>query len=92
MSGSLGEIPLTGFHTWLCMCEGVGRDSKYSMRSFISCMIKKKRIIPCINCICMECECLLCTIACAFRWGVTLVGKFNYWALLTPPWENNFKY
>ena len=43
MSGSLGEIPMTGFHTWLCMCEGVGRDSEYSMRSFISCMIKKKK-------------------------------------------------
>ena len=29
----------------------------------------------------------LCAIACAFRWGVTLVGKFNYWALFTPSWE-----
>ena len=29
----------------------------------------------------------LCAIACAFRWGVTLIGKFNYWALLTPSYE-----
>ena len=27
------------------------------------------------------------SITCAFRWGVTLVGKFNYYALLTPSWE-----
>ena len=24
-------------------------------------------------------------IACALRWGVALVGKFLYWALLIPP-------
>ena len=24
---SLGETPMTGFHTWRCMCEGVGQDS-----------------------------------------------------------------
>ena len=33
----------------------------------------------------------LCAIACAFSWGVTHVGKFNYWALLIPSWENNFR-
>ena len=26
-----------------------------------------------------------------FRWGVALVEEFNYWALLTPSWENNFQ-
>ena len=36
-------------------------------------------------------ECLG-AIACTFRWRVTLIGKFNYWALLTPSWENNFRY
>ena len=25
-----------------------------------------------------------------FRWGVALVGKFLYWALLTPSWVNIF--
>ena len=24
---SLSETPMTGFHTWRCRCEGVGRDS-----------------------------------------------------------------
>ena len=27
-----------------------------------------------------------------FRWGVALVGKFIYWALLTPSWKNIFRY
>ena len=26
-------------------------------------------------------------IACAFRWGVVLLGEFFYWALLTPLWD-----
>ena len=26
-----------------------------------------------------------------FRWGVALVEEFNYWALLTLSWENNFQ-
>ena len=30
-------------------------------------------------------------IACAFRWGVALVGEFLYWALLIPLWENIFR-
>ena len=25
----MGETPMTGFHTWRCMCEGVGQDSGY---------------------------------------------------------------
>ena len=27
-----------------------------------------------------------------FRKGVALVGKFDYWALLTPSWDPSFKY
>ena len=27
-----------------------------------------------------------------FRWGVALVGEFNYWALLTPSWDPPFRY
>ena len=46
MSESLGETPITGFHTWLYMCEGVGQDSGYVMSGLISCMIY---IIPCTN-------------------------------------------
>ena len=26
---SLSETPMTGFHTWCCMCEGVGQDLGY---------------------------------------------------------------
>ena len=85
MSESLGETPMTSFHTCFYMCEEVGRESGYSMKSFISCITKNKiKTIQCMNCISMECERLLCVIACTFRWEVTLVGKFNYWALLTP--------
>ena len=27
------------------------------------------------------------TIGCALRWGVALVGDYQYWALLTPSWD-----
>ena len=27
-----------------------------------------------------------------FRKGIALVGKFDYWALLTPSWDPPFKY
>ena len=40
MSESLGESPMTSFHIWLCMFEGVGRDSGYGIRTLISCMIQ----------------------------------------------------
>ena len=26
-----------------------------------------------------------------FRWGVALVEEFNYWALLTPSWDQSFQ-
>ena len=34
----------------------------------------------------------MCAIACAFRCGVARVGEFIYEALLTPSWENIFRY
>ena len=27
-----------------------------------------------------------------FRWGVALVGEFNYRAFLTPSWDPHFRY
>ena len=30
-------------------------------------------------------------IACALRWRVALIGKFLYWPLLIPSWENIFQ-
>ena len=32
------------------------------------------------------------TIACAFRWGVALVGDYHYWALFTRSWDPPFRY
>ena len=32
----------------------------------------------------MECGCCDVPLHVHFRWGVALVGEFNYWALLTP--------
>ena len=31
---SLGETPMTSFHTWHCRCEGVGRDSSCGHEEF----------------------------------------------------------
>ena len=39
MSESLGGTPMTIFHTWYGICEGVGWDSGYVMGGLISCMI-----------------------------------------------------
>ena len=33
-----GGTPLTVFHPWRCMCEGVGRARVVGMRNLISCM------------------------------------------------------
>ena len=30
--GLLGETPMTSFHIWQCMCEGVGEDLGYGIR------------------------------------------------------------
>ena len=36
--------------------------------------------------------CVECLVHCiALRWGVTQVGKFHYWALLTPSWGYIFQ-
>ena len=33
--------------------------------------------------------CFFCldVIACVHRWGVSLVGDYHYWALITPSWD-----
>ena len=31
---SLGETPMTSFHTWHCMCEGVSQDSGYGHEEY----------------------------------------------------------
>ena len=49
---SLGETPMTCFHTWGCMYKGVGRDSGCEHEE--SHLMHDIKIIPCINCICMD--------------------------------------
>ena len=72
-----------GFHTWHSKYEGVGRDSgcghveahlmhimniPYMITSFMWNMIR----------------CLRMPLHVYFRWGVALIGKLLYWALLIP--------
>ena len=40
-------------------------------------------ILACVEC--LVCHCI------ALRWGVTQVGKFLHWALLTPSWDYIFQ-
>ena len=63
------------------MCEGVGEDSRHG----IGHVGIRVGIMNFLECVCFS-------ITCAFRWGVTHVGEFNYWALLTSSRENYFRY
>ena len=38
----------------------------------------------------LECDCF--AMICALRWGVTHVGNYHYWALLTPSRDHYFRY
>ena len=72
------------------MCEGVGRDSGYGHEE--SHLMHDMKSFHVRIAIVWNVNRCLCAITCAFRWRVTLVGKFIYWALFTPSWENNFRY
>ena len=67
------------------MCEGVGEDSRHGAWHVDihveMCIFLLQWVLMCVF-----------SIACALRWGVALEGEFLYWALLTPSWENIFKY
>ena len=58
------------------MCEGVDWDSGYGhkeshlMHDIKSFLVRIAFVWNVNGC--------LCAIACTFKWGVTLVGKFNY--------------
>ena len=41
---------------------------------------------------CIECGCCDVSLHVYFRWGIALVGKPNYWALLTSSWDPPFRY
>ena len=81
---------MTGFHTWRCTCEGVGRDS--------GCGHEESHLMHDIKSFHVEIAVLwnvngcLCAIACAFRWGVTLVEKIQLLGIAHPIVGNNFRY
>ena len=62
------------------MYEGVGEDSRHEI-GHVDIQVE--------SCICLN---VFVAITCALRWGVTHVGEFNYWALLTLSRENYFRY
>ena len=64
----LGETPMAGFHISINMCEGVGQDS--------GCGHEESHLMH--NMIYSLYDVCVCAIACTFRWGVSLLGKFNY--------------
>ena len=64
------------------MREGVSEDSRHEI-SYVDIQVGSY--------ICLS-VCLYWIIACALRWGVTHVGDFHYWALLTLLREYYFRY
>ena len=62
----------------LCYCCKLN-NMIYGMNFVNICM---SDILVCVEC--LVCHCI------ALRWGVTQVGKFHYWALLTLSRENIF--
>ena len=64
------------------MHEGVGEDSRHGI-GYVD--------IQVASCICLSVW-LCWIIAFALRWGVTHVGDFHYWALLTLSREYYFRY
>ena len=63
----------------LGMCERVGEDSRHEIGHVD---------IQVGSCICLN----VFGWTCAFRWGVTHVGDYHYWTLLTLLRENYFRY
>ena len=58
------------------MREGVGEDSRHEI-GYIG------------SCICLG---VIVAMTCALRWGVTHVGNYHYWALLTLLRDHYFRY
>ena len=64
----------------LGMCEGVGEDSRHEIGHVD---------IQVGSCIYLS---VIVVMICALRWGVTHVGNYHYWALLTLSRDHYFKY
>ena len=65
----------------LGMCEGVGEDTRHGIGHVD---------IQVGSCICLSV--IVCHDMCALRWGVTHVGNYHYWALLTLSRDHYFRY
>ena len=63
----------------LGMCEGVGEDSRDGFGHVD---------IQVGSCICLS---AIVVMTCALRWGVTHVGNYHYWALLTLSRDHYFR-
>ena len=64
----------------LGMFEGVGEDSRHEIGHVD---------IQVGSCICLS---VIVAMTCALRWGVTHVGDYHYWALLTLSRDHYFRY
>ena len=64
----------------LGMCEGVGEDSRHEIEHVD---------IQVGSCICLS---VIVAMTCALRRGVTHVGNYHYWALLTLSRDHYFRY
>ena len=72
------------------MCEGVGRDS--GCGHVESCLMQAMNIPNRITSFMwIVIGGLHMSLHVHFRWGVALIGKSIYWALLTLSWVNTFQ-
>ena len=62
------------------MCEGVGEDSGHGI-DHVDIQVGSCNFLNVFVC-----------HACALRWGVTHVGNYLYWALLTLSRDHHFRY
>ena len=64
----------------LGLCEGVSEDSRHGFGHVD---------IHVGSCICLS---VIVAMTCALRWGVTHVGNYHYWVLLTLSRDHYFRY
>ena len=62
------------------MCEGVGEDSRHGF-GHVDIQVR--------SCICLS---VIVAMTCTLRWGVTHVGNYHYWPLLTLSRDHYFRY
>ena len=71
---SLGETPITGFHSWHCMREGINRDSGYGhVESNLMHDMKKKKFHVGLHFLYGMWYDVCVSLHVYFRWRVALV-------------------